>query len=73
MSGDLSQSAGVRLAIHNPDSYPLVDEFGHNIQPGTASSVAVQMARIKCCVARAAFRQIAFTLTAHLYTVRRMI
>ncbi len=43
MKGVLSERAGVRLVIHNPDDYPMIDEFGLDLMPGTASSVAIQM------------------------------
>ncbi len=45
MSGELSQQAGARVVVHNAATSPLVDELGLNVQPGTASSIAVQMVR----------------------------
>ncbi len=43
MKGDLSQSAGIRMVVHNPDSYPMTDEFGLDVMPGTSSSITLQM------------------------------
>lgn len=42
----LSQKAGVRLIIHNPATYPLADEYGIDLQPNTANSIAIQMVRV---------------------------
>ncbi|TRY68751.1 hypothetical protein TCAL_04698, partial [Tigriopus californicus] len=42
----LSQQAGVRLIIHNPATYPLADEYGIDLQPNTANSIAIQMNKI---------------------------
>ena len=41
----LSKKAGARLVIHDASSPPLADEYGINLQPNTASSVAIQQAR----------------------------
>ena len=38
----LSKKAGARLVIHDPDSPPLADEYGIDLQPNTASSISVQ-------------------------------
>ncbi len=46
MTGALSERAGVRLIIHNPDSYPMADEFGLDVQPGSASSVSIHLVGI---------------------------
>ena len=45
MAGAISQKAGARLAVHPPDSFPGIDGFGLDLQPGTASSVAIQLVR----------------------------
>ena len=38
----LSKKAGARLVIHDASSPPLADEYGIDLQPNTASSVAIQ-------------------------------
>ncbi len=38
----LSKNAGARVVVHDPNSVPLPDEFGINLQPNTATGVAVQ-------------------------------
>ncbi len=38
----LSKSAGARVVIHHPDTAPLPDEFGINLQPNTETAIAVQ-------------------------------
>jgi len=38
-----SQKAGIRLVVHHPNSIPLADEYGMDLHPNTASSVAVQV------------------------------
>ena len=43
MLNKLSTKAGIRLVIHHPFSIPMADEYGMDLQPNTASSVAVQM------------------------------
>ncbi len=45
MSGTLSQKAGMRIAVHSPHLHPLVDEFGLDVEPGTASSIAIQLVK----------------------------
>ena len=42
MLNKLSKKAGARLIIHNPNSPPLADEYGIDLQPNTASSVSIQ-------------------------------
>ncbi len=42
MLNALSESAGARVIVHDPNSVPLPDEFGINLQPNTATAVAVQ-------------------------------
>ena len=41
----LSKKAGARLIIHDAYSPPLADEYGMDLQPNTASSVAIQQVR----------------------------
>ena len=41
----LSKKAGARLVIHDASSPPLADEYGMDLQPNTASSVAIQQVR----------------------------
>ncbi len=43
MKGGLSEKAGARLVVHDSDAFPMVDEFGLDLQPGTATAVALQM------------------------------
>lgn len=38
----LSKKAGARLIIHDTMSPPLPDEYGIDLQPNTASSIAIQ-------------------------------
>lgn len=38
----LSKKAGARLVIHDPNLPPLPDEYGIDLAPNTASSVALQ-------------------------------
>ena len=42
MLGRLSPKAGARLVIHDPHKPPLPDEYGVELAPGTASSIAIQ-------------------------------
>ena len=42
MLNKLSKKAGARLIIHNPNSPPLADEYGIDLQPNTASSASIQ-------------------------------
>ena len=46
MLNKLSKKAGARLVIHDASTLPLVDEYGMDLQPNTASSVAIQQAKI---------------------------
>ncbi len=46
MVGELSQSAGIRAVVHNPDSYPMIEEFGLDVMPGTATSMSLQLSDI---------------------------
>ncbi len=43
MSGKLSQTGGVRVTTHSPDSYAKIGQLGQNIRPGTSTSLAMQM------------------------------
>ncbi len=43
MAGTLSEKAGVRIAVHNSHIHPMVDEFGLDVEPGTATSIAIQL------------------------------
>ena len=43
MKGEISEKAGIRLVIHDADSLPLVDEFGLDLQPGSAVSMALEL------------------------------
>jgi hypothetical protein len=38
----LSKNAGAKIVIHDPTLPPLPDEYGIDMQPNTASSIAVQ-------------------------------
>ena len=44
----LSKKAGARLIIHDAYSSPLADEYGMDLQPNTASSVAIQQVKLFC-------------------------
>lgn len=44
----LSQKAGVRMIIHDPNAYPLADEYGIDLEPNTASSIAIQKVLTLC-------------------------
>jgi hypothetical protein len=46
MLNKLSKKAGARMVLHDPTVAPLPDEYGIDLSPNTASSVAVQM--VKC-------------------------
>ena len=39
----LSKRAGVRLVLHDPKVPPLPEEYGLDLAPNTASSMAVQL------------------------------
>ena len=45
MAGTLTEKAGARIAVHNARLLPMVDEFGLDVEPGTASSIAIQLER----------------------------
>ncbi len=40
-----SKNAGAKIVIHDPYLPPLPDEYGIDMQPNTASSVALQTVR----------------------------
>ena len=45
MVNKLSKKAGARLVVHSAKSSPLPDEFGIDLMPNTASSIAIQTVR----------------------------
>jgi hypothetical protein len=53
----LSKNAGAKIVIHDPALPPLPDEYGIDMQPNSASSVAVQTVRF------VEFRPIIFSKT----------
>ena len=46
MLNKLSKKAGARIVIHDPRSPPLPDEYGLDLRPNTASSIAIQKTEI---------------------------
>ena len=38
----LSENAGVKIVVHDPSLPPIPDDYGIDLQPNTASSIAVQ-------------------------------
>jgi len=38
----LSKNAGAKIVIHDPSLPPLADEYGIDLTPNTASSIAIQ-------------------------------
>ncbi len=42
MLAKLSKNAGAKIVVHDPSLPPLPDEYGIDMQPNTASSIAVQ-------------------------------
>ena len=42
MLNGLTKSAGARVTFHNSTIRPLVDEFGHNVQPSTSTNFALE-------------------------------
>jgi len=42
----LSKNAGSKLVLHDPSLPPLPDEYGIDLQPNTASSIALQTVRL---------------------------
>jgi len=45
MKGSLSPKAGVRIVAHEQNSFPQTDDFGLDLQPGTASSISLQIVK----------------------------
>ena len=42
MLAKLSKNAGAKIVLHDPSLPPLPDEYGIDMQPNTASSIAIQ-------------------------------
>ena len=42
MKNGLTPSAGARVTIHSTTTRPLVDEFGHDIEPAKATNFAME-------------------------------
>ncbi len=42
MLNKLSKNAGAKIVVHDPTLPPLPDEYGIDMEPDTASSIAVQ-------------------------------
>ena len=38
----LTKEAGARMIIHDPKLFPMIDEYGINLKPNTASSIGFQ-------------------------------
>ena len=47
MKNRLSKKAGGKIVIHDPNTPPLPNEYGLELRPNTASSIAVQKNNIK--------------------------
>ena len=47
MKNRLSKKAGAKIVIHDPNTPPLPNEYGLELRPNTASSIAVQKNDIK--------------------------
>ena len=47
MLNNLAKKAGARITVHDPELPPLTDEYGMDLQPNTASSIAIQMNDIR--------------------------
>ena len=43
MKNRLSKKAGGKIVIHDPNTPPLPNEYGLELRPNTASSIAVQV------------------------------
>ena len=41
----LSKNAGAKIVVHDPTLPPLPDEYGIDLQPNSASSIAIQTVR----------------------------
>ena len=46
MLNKLSKKAGARVVVHDPNNPPLADEYGLDLRPNTASSIAIQIVSI---------------------------
>ena len=46
MLNKLSRKAGARVVVHDPSNPPLADEYGLDLRPNTASSIAIQIVSI---------------------------
>ena len=46
MLGKLSKNAGAKIVIHDTTLPPLPDEYGIDMQPNSASSIAIQTVHI---------------------------
>ena len=42
MLAKLSKNGGAKIVLHDPNLPPLPDEYGIDMQPNTASSIAIQ-------------------------------
>ena len=42
----LSKNAGAKIVVHDPTLPPLPDEYGIDLQPNSASSIAIQTVRL---------------------------
>ncbi len=67
MSGALTEKAGIRIAVHNAYVYPLVDDFGLDVEPGTATSIAIQLVQQWYSSYFAAFLRPQWTLVGFFY------
>jgi hypothetical protein len=38
----LSRKGGARVVIHDSGSYPLVDQYGYDLEPGTSNSFGIE-------------------------------
>ena len=43
MLNKMTQSSGAKIVVHDPGLSPLLDEFAIDLQPGTATSIALQV------------------------------
>ena len=48
MLNKMTQSSGAKIVVHDPGLSPLLDEFAIDLQPGTATSIALQV--VSTCV-----------------------
>lgn len=52
MINGLTPSAGARVTIHSTAVRPLVDEFGHDIEPAKATNFALERVNMKISVSQ---------------------